>query len=102
MSCSESAPITQIRLAAWLDLKAAAPLLKELLDARGSDAALEAGDVRRLGGQCLQVLVAAREAWTRDGRTFDIRSPSSAFTETAVLMGGAEALGLTTPEEFGI
>ena len=49
-------------------LKSAGPLLTSLREARGQDVALEAGEVRRVGGQCLQVLIAARTAWAAEGR----------------------------------
>ena len=90
---------TVIALEPTLDLKTAAPLLKSLLEARGRDVALEAGEVRRLGGQCLQVLIAARNAWAADGRAFELRGPSPAFIDGAALMGASDLLGLTSEQE---
>ena len=100
MESSENAPSQRLRLPASLDLKAAAPLWRELKAARGSDVAIEADEVRRLGGQCLQVLIAARTAWAEDGCAFDIEGPSQAFVETASLMGAAELLGVSKLEEL--
>jgi chemotaxis protein CheX len=90
----------RVRLAASLDLKAAGPLHQELRAARGSGVALEAGDVRRLGGQCLQVLIAARAAWAEDGLSFEIEAPSPAFVEGAALMGAADLLGVSKLEQL--
>jgi len=96
---SDAESLATVRLAATLDLKAAAPLLRELTAARGADLALEAGDVRRLGGQCLQVLLAAQAAWARDGHALEIREPSPAFVEGVALMGAAGRFGLELQQE---
>ena len=56
-----------------LDLKAAAPLKAALLARRGAPIEIEADQVRRFGGLCLQVLLAARKAWDRDGQPFSIK-----------------------------
>ena len=88
-----------VRLEAILDLKSAAPLLQSIVAVRGQDLALEAGEVRRLGGQCLQVLLAAQAAWAQDGHSLDIRDPSPAFVEGGALMGAADLLGLYSEQE---
>jgi chemotaxis protein CheX len=88
-----------IRLEPSLDLKSAAPLLTSLRGARGRDVALEAGEVRRVGGQCLQVLIAARAAWAADGRAFEYRDASAAFIDGVALMGASDLLGLTREQD---
>ena len=80
-------PGPALPLPAVLDMRAAAPLAAELLERRGRDIELDASAVQRLGGQCLQVLLAARAAWNADGCGFRIASPSSGFTEGLVLLG---------------
>jgi chemotaxis protein CheX len=90
---------TLIRLEPSLDLKSAGPLLTSLREARGQDVALEAGEVRRVGGQCLQVLIAARTAWAAEGHAFEFRDPSAAFVDGAALMGASDLLGLTCEQE---
>lgn len=75
-----------------LDLKAAAPLKAALLERRGAAITVEADQVRRLGGLCLQVLLAARKAWDQDGQSFSIKGPSEAFVETTRLFGAEGAL----------
>jgi chemotaxis protein CheX len=70
-----------------LDIKAAAPLHAELLARRGKAVALDASNVQRLGGQCLQVLIAAFAAWRADRKALTISSPSDAFRESLALLG---------------
>lgn len=70
-----------------LDMTAAGPLVTELLGHRGQPVSLNAAGVRRLGGQCLQVLLSAQSTWTADGQPFEIVEPSPEFTEGLALMG---------------
>lgn len=73
-----------------LDMTAAAPLVKELLGHRGQPISLNAGNVRRLGGQCLQVLLSAQTTWAADGQPFEIVEPSPEFAEGLAQMGAAD------------
>jgi len=82
------------QLAPNLDLLAAQPLKDALLAQRGVALRIDAGQVQRLGGQCLQVLLAARVRWRADGLHFEISGPSQAFTEHARLLGATYFLGL--------
>ena len=81
---------TIVRLATSLDLGAATPLASELVGLRGHPVELDAGEVRRIGGQCLQVLLAARATWATDGQDFSIVNPSPDFLEGLALMGAAD------------
>ena len=74
-------------LADSLDMTAAGPLAHELTARRGQAVALDAGAVRRVGGQCLQVLLAAEAAWAADGQAFEIINPSPEFAEGLALLG---------------
>ena len=74
-------------LASCLDMTAAAPLKAQLLAARGTPLTLDASNVRRLGAQCLQVLLAARAAWCGDGLEWRVEDPSPEFADAARLMG---------------
>jgi len=74
-------------LADSLDLTAAAPLTAELLAARGAALSLDASAVRRVGAQCLQVLLAGQAAWAADGQTFDVINPSPEFADGLAQMG---------------
>lgn len=73
-----------------LDMTAAGPLVQELLGHRGNPVSLNASGVRRLGGQCLQVLLSAQSTWAADGQPFEITEPSPEFAESLALMGAAE------------
>ena len=70
-----------------LDLTGAAPLKAQLLAARGTPLSLDASRVRRLGAQCLQVLLAARASWSGDGLEWRVTDPSPEFADAARLMG---------------
>ena len=82
-----------------LDMTAAAPLARELLGHRGQPISLNAGNVRRLGGQCLQVLLSARTTWAADGQAFEIVEPSPEFAEGLSLMGAADLCPLPTVQD---
>lgn len=78
--------MNEFSLPETLDLRAASALKAALAARRGADLTLNASDVGRLGGLCLQVLLAADAAWRSDGHLLKIASPSEAFSEGARLM----------------
>ncbi len=82
-----------------LDLRAAAPLLEDIRSRRGAPLTLDGARVERLGGQCLQVILAAQAAWAADGHAFEIRNPSTGLKEGWALMGAGE-LTYAPPPEF--
>ena len=82
-------------LAETLDLREAAPLTAALLARQGRDVAADGSIVRRLGGQCLQVLLSAHASWQADGKSFRVLACSPELTH-ALEQFGAGAL-LTTP-----
>jgi len=77
-------------LAETLDLVAATPLATALLAKRGHDVVIDGSAVRRLGGQCLQVLLAARATWLADGRSFRITVVSAELAHGLALFGAAD------------
>ena len=87
MNTPQSPGAASLVLADCLDLTAAAPLKADLLAARGTPLLLDASSVRRLGAQCVQVLLAGRAAWSGDGLEWRITDPSPEFAEAARLMG---------------
>lgn len=70
-----------------LDLKAANPLVENLLALRGSDLLIGAAKVERIGGQCLQALVSAAATWSSDGFSLEFANPSPAFAEALSVLG---------------
>ena len=80
-------------------MTAAGPLTTELLGHRGQPVSLNAAGVRRLGGQCLQVLLSAQSTWSADGQPFEIVEPSLEFTEGLALMGAADLCPLSTVQD---
>ncbi|GGE11673.1 hypothetical protein GCM10011390_33490 [Aureimonas endophytica] len=77
----------RLDLPAILDIKAAASLHEAVLARRGADLVLDASQVQRLGGQCLQILCGAVAAWQDEGRAVTIAAPSRNFEEGLALLG---------------
>jgi chemotaxis protein CheX len=84
-----------IALASELDIKAAAPLATELIAVRGTALTIDASGVERIGGQCMQVLLAAAEIWRTDGSSLSIAEPSAAFV-AAIGTAGLDITQFTT------
>lgn len=82
-----------LSLAGVLDLAAAAPLQASLLAHRGQDLELDGSTVQRLGGQCLQIILAARATWEADGRALRLRDISEAGRDALAVMGAGRLLG---------
>lgn len=70
-----------------LDFRAAAPLAAELTAHRGQDVTVDASRVRRLGAQCLQVLLSARTCWEHEGAQFSVVATSGGFADGLALLG---------------
>jgi chemotaxis protein CheX len=81
-----------LKLAAALDLTAAGSLAAELLPLRGRDLRLDAAQVQRLGGQCLQVLLSAERTWRADGAGFVIGNASERFLADWRLFGAPDGI----------
>jgi chemotaxis protein CheX len=91
-----------LRLEPILDLKAAQPLKVALTEHRGGPLQLDASGVERLGGLCLQVLIAARRAWSEEGHDMTIEPRSAAFTAAAVLFAAEAHLGLRADNDGAV
>lgn len=83
-----------LALSSVLDLNAAAPLRSLILMHRGQDLDLDATDVERIGGLCLQVLLAAGQTWAADRRTIRIINISEPCQDALRLTQANAALGL--------
>lgn len=82
----------EISLGKTLDLSAAKRLWSEFGEARGNALTLDGSAVERMGGLCLQVLLAARTAWQADGHAFDIAKPSDALQAGLALLAAGDLL----------
>jgi chemotaxis protein CheX len=80
-------PSGAYRLAPVLDLNAAGALHADLLARRGAPLEIDGGDVQRLGGLCLQVLLSARRTWAEDGLPFNLATPSEPMSSALALLG---------------
>lgn len=87
---SELAAPAVVSLPPVLDLQAAEPLRAELMALRGRPVTLDASQVTRLGGLCLQVLMSARKMWAEDGHSLTVEQPSSGFSEQLAAFGEPE------------
>jgi chemotaxis protein CheX len=70
-----------------LDLTAAAPLAQSFLSRRGTKLSVDASRVRRVGAQCLQVILAAATTWKADGVRLSLDKPTEEFLEGTRLLG---------------
>ncbi len=84
---AESGAAPALQLPETLDLLAAAPLAKSLIEKRGASIAIDASSVQRVGAQCVQVLLSAASAWTTDGHSLAIVNRSPGFVEGLQLLG---------------
>jgi chemotaxis protein CheX len=87
---STPAEPAEVSLPPVLDLQAAEPLRAELMALRGRSLSLDASQVTRLGGLCLQVLMSARKIWIEDGVSLRVNQPSSGFSEQLAAFGNPE------------
>ena len=78
-----------IELPHVLDIVAAPLLLESFLSRRRKSLSVGAGQVQRLGAQCLQILMAARATWSADGFALEYRDPSSEFIASLELLGSS-------------
>lgn len=86
-------------LDAVLDYRAAAPLRDAFLERRGAPVRVDASHVEQMGALCLQVLIAARRAWSHDGVPFDFTARSEAFDASVAAFGAHGALGMAQVTE---
>jgi chemotaxis protein CheX len=70
-----------------LDSQASSQLLTAILALRGDDLELDASHARRLGGLCLQILLAARACWAADGHRLTLHNVPEELTAGLSLFG---------------
>lgn len=83
----KNAQAETVKLASVLDLNEASNLHGQLSSLRGKDVSIDASGVERVGVQCVQVLMAAVNAWEKDKKSFVFNKVSDAFTKTMQLIG---------------
>lgn len=79
--------VSRIALPASLGPTEAAELAEQLRGMRGGPVELEAHDVRRVGGQCVQILLSAAATWRADGAPLRLVEPSPEVAEALRLLG---------------
>ncbi|HMO41957.1 MAG TPA: STAS domain-containing protein [Phenylobacterium sp.] len=80
----------EVSLSPVLDLQAAEPLRAELMALRGRPLRVDASQVSRMGGLCLQVLLSARASWAEDGMSLRVETPSEGFLEQLAAFGAPQ------------
>jgi chemotaxis protein CheX len=85
---------TRMALPEALDTAKAGQLLSDLIAVRGQPLVLDASATRRVGGQCLQVLMAARATWAADKVPMLIADPSPDFLDSLALLGWRDVADL--------
>ena len=76
-----------IKLPPSLGIAAADRLARDVAAHRGSALVLDGSEVEHLGGQCLQVLMAAQAAWAADGQAMTIADASPGLRTDLALLG---------------
>lgn len=84
---SGKAETGSLKLVSVLDLNEASVLHGQLSSMRGNDLSIDASGVDRVGVQCVQVLMAAANAWEEDKKQFVFGKVSDAFRKTMQLIG---------------
>jgi chemotaxis protein CheX len=84
---AKKAETGSLKLVSVLDLNEASVLHGQLTNMRGSDLTIDASGVERVGVQCVQVLMAAANAWEEDKKEFVFEKVSDAFRKTMQLIG---------------
>jgi chemotaxis protein CheX len=82
-----TAPANAYALPESLGAAAAPGLAEALRGLRGAALTLQAGGVRRMGAQAVQVLLSAAATWRADGGHLTIQEPSAEFREALRLLG---------------
>ena len=96
-----SPAVVNLQLEPVLDLGAAERLHARLMEVRGQPLDIDASQVERLGGLCLQVLISARDTWRADGQSAVIGQASTAFDDAWSLFAAPSFSDPSEPLPFG-
>ena len=81
-----------LMLPAVLDLRAAAQLKADIQSHAGAALDLDVSRVERLGGLCLQVLIAAEAHWRAAGNGYRLTNAGASFRDDLRLMNATQLL----------
>jgi chemotaxis protein CheX len=79
-----------LTLPAVLDLRAAGQLKADIQSRAGAALDLDASKVERVGGLCLQVLIAAEAHWRSAGHAFRLTNAGASFRDDLRLMNATQ------------
>lgn len=77
----------RLQLEPRLDLRAADPLAKVLVENRGNDLVLDAKEVTQIGALAVQVIRAAAKTWATDGVSLSMENASTDLADQLYLLG---------------
>jgi len=83
----KSGAAKKLSLEKVLDLNEATALHGKLMALRGSDVAVDAASVERVGALCVQVLMSAAKTWEEEKLSFTFSKMSDALAKTMQLIG---------------
>ena len=75
-----------------MDSSVAKDLYSTIDSFKGTDVALNGQNVRDIGGLCLQVLIAAKEEWSREDKTFRIHDASEELQSFLTSVGRGDLI----------
>ena len=87
MKGKKAAATKTLSLDSVLDLNAAGSLHSKLMALRGSDLAIDATGVERVGTLCIQVLISAAKTWEEEKQSLTFSGMSEALMKTMQLSG---------------
>lgn len=73
---------SSLALPEMMDLRAAGSLAASLLSAQGSPLVLDGSNVKKIGAQCMQLIVSAHLTWERDGMSLMVVKASKELMES--------------------
>lgn len=76
-----------LKLPEVLDLNAASRLHEQILSLKGKNIVIDATAVKRVGAQCVQVLLSAARFWRAERLPFQVGTGSDAYSTTLQLLG---------------
>lgn len=82
-----SAHGAELALAPILDIRAATPLHRDILERCGAPLRIDASAVERIGAQCAAILLAAGRQWEADGHALHLDGVSPAMRDGLTVLG---------------
>ena len=96
---SKATEVNKVLLDPVLKSENSIGLWNQINSHKGKNVKIDAAKVERLGGLCLETLVAASLAWKKSGVNFEIINVSDRFLKDVDLLGAKDLLPICQGEE---